>query len=435
MKRTGHVPSIAYTILLPSLFTVLFLFPADHAQSELKAGTARVDITPPVGFHHYAFLGRPAPANVSKNFIGTGTWDIMNTGVHDSIYARVLALSDGRTSFTVVALDLIAFMPETVRSMLPDELRNVLFCSAHNHSAPATVRFIPPVSAYRTPYLDGIEKKIAEAIVSANNTMTPVAVRASGGTVDLSYNKLGGGKGLYLCGAQNPDHIPFEPVDKEVGVIRFDDLKGRPVAVVVNYASHPVVYWSGDKVSGEYPGACTRRVENALGNGALCLFTNGAGGDINPYLSCFQSFQNVETMGNTLADTVLAVCSRMDKPKQRPGKIAFHNETMTFNGIKELDGSTIDAELNVAVIDSDIAIVTGPGEFYVDHQLALKQRSSAPHTFFFGYTNGYLGYFPSKRAWTENWGKGVYEHHKWVEVGAGERLVDRALAIVAADLK
>ncbi len=123
------------------------------------------------------------------------------------------------------------------------------------------------------------------------------------------------------------------------------------------------------------------------------------------------------------------------KAEKATGKIAFHSESMTFKGIKELNGSTIDAELNVAVIDNDIAIVTGPGEFYVDHQLALKKRSPVPHTFFFGYTNGYLGYFPSKRAWTENWGKGVYEHHKWVEVGAGERFIDRALALVTADIK
>lgn len=256
------------------LFGILFSFP-EHASGEMKAGTARVDITPPVGFHHYAFLGRPAPANARKGF--AGSWDGMNTGVHDSIYARVLALSDGRTSFTVVALDLIAFMPETVRAMLPATMRNVLFCSSHNHSAPAVVKFIPPVTAYRTPYLDGIEKKIAKAIVSANRTMIPVALRASEGTVDLSYNKLGGGKALYLCGAQNPNHIPFEPVDKRVGVIRFDDEKGRTLAVIVNYASHPVVYWPGDKVSGEYPGACSRLVEHALGNGAVCLFTNGAG--------------------------------------------------------------------------------------------------------------------------------------------------------------
>ncbi|MHB9029716.1 MAG: hypothetical protein ACYC9O_13195, partial [Candidatus Latescibacterota bacterium] len=65
-------------------------------------------------------------------------------------------------------------------------------------------------------------------------------------------------------------------------------------------------------------------------------------------------------------------------------------------------------------------------------QLDLKRRSPRPNTFFFGYTNGYLGYFPSLRAWKENWGKGVYEHHKWVEVGAGEKLIDRALEVISA---
>jgi hypothetical protein len=356
----------------------------------------------------------------------------MNTGVHDSIYARILALSDGRTSFTVVSLDLIAFMPEGVRKLLPAPLQNVMFCSAHNHAGPAVVKFIPPVTAYRTPYLDAIEKDIAEAVVSANRNMTPVTVRAARGTVDLSYNKLGGGKGLYLCGQSNPGRIPFEPVDKEVGVIRIDDLKGRPLAVLVNYASHPVVYWPGDKVSGEYPGYCSRFVERALGRTVTCLFVNGAGGDINPYDSCLDSYEYPARVGKTLADTVLTVLSRSGGTTQRPGKIVFQTEILTFNGIKEMSGSRLAAELNVAVLNDEIALVSGPGEFYVDYQLDLKRRSPLPATFFFGYTNGYLGYFPTRKAWEENWGKGVYEHHKWVEVGAGERFIDRALELIAA---
>lgn len=410
---------------------ILWSFTSLPASGELLAETARVNITPPAGFHHYAYLGRPKPEDAPKNMIGTGRWDVHNAGVHDAIYARILMLSDGNTTFTIVSLDLIAFMPAGVRKRLPASLRNVLFCATHNHSAPAVVKFVPPVSAYRTPYLKKIENDIAHAIIIARRRLKPVAIRAGKGTVDLSYNKLGGGKGLYLCGESNPNRIPFEPVDKEVGIIRIDDLKGRPVAVLVNYASHPVVYWPGNLVSGEYPGYCSRIVERALGKNAVCLFVNGAGGDINPYDSCLPSEECPKRVGKALADTALAVWSCLGENMEHPGKIAFHTETLVFMGIKEMNGYTLEAELNTAIIGDSIAFVSGPGEFFADFQIDLKRRSPFPSTFFFGYTNGYLGYFPSKRAWDENWGQGVYEHHKWVEIGAGEQFINRALAALA----
>ncbi|MCH8316730.1 MAG: hypothetical protein IIA64_12225 [Planctomycetes bacterium] len=55
----------------------------------------------------------------------------------------------------------------------------------------------------------------------------------------------------------------------------------------------------------------------------------------------------------------------------------------------------------------------------------LKQRSRFQHTFFVGYCNGALGYFPTIQAATEG-GYGAASATR-VEVGAGERLVNRAL--------
>jgi neutral ceramidase len=425
----GFAHRISWISLTVFLFLVFSLPRA--ASGELLAGTAKVNITPPVGIHHYGFLGRPKPYNPPMNLIGAGRWDIENVGVHDSIYARVLALSDGKTEFTIVSLDLIAFFPEKVRTLLPASLQNVLFCSTHNHAGPAVVNFIPPVTAYRTPYLDKIEADIARAIIAAHAKMKPAAIHAGKGTVNLSYNKLGGGKGLYLCGSTNPDRIPFEPVDKEVGVIHIDDANGRPVAVLVNYASHPVVYWPGNLVTGEYPGHCARSVETALGNNAVCLFVNGACGDVDPFDSCLPSVEAPVRVGRSLADTVLAVHARLGKNMQHPSKIAIHTETLVFQGRKEMAGKTMNAELNAAVIGDSIAFVTGPGEFYMDFQLDLKKRSPVANTFFFGYTNGYMGYFPSKRAWDENWGRGIYEHYKWAEIGAGEKFIDRAVAVIS----
>ena len=84
-----------------------------------------------------------------------------------------------------------------------------------------------------------------------------------------------------------------------------------------------------------------------------------------------------------------------------------------------------DAQVNTVVLGDQLAIATFPGEFFVEHQMRLRASSMVPNTLFFGYCNGELGYFPTIRAAAEG-GYGGKEA-TIVEVGAGERLVDRAL--------
>ena len=77
------------------------------------------------------------------------------------------------------------------------------------------------------------------------------------------------------------------------------------------------------------------------------------------------------------------------------------------------------------LIGAEIALATFPGEFFVEHGLWLKKHSKFPHTLFVGYTNDHLRYFPTIKATTEG-GYGAATATQ-VEVGAGERLVSRAL--------
>jgi hypothetical protein len=81
--------------------------------------------------------------------------------------------------------------------------------------------------------------------------------------------------------------------------------------------------------------------------------------------------------------------------------------------------------MSVVLFDDRLAIGFFPGEFFVEHGLRWKRESRAKDTIFAGYTNGALGYFPTIRAAAEG-GYGAIEA-TIVEVGAGERLVSRAL--------
>src|SRR5204863_143653 len=71
--------------------------------------------------------------------------------------------------------------------------------------------------------------------------------------------------------------------------------------------------------------------------------------------------------------------------------------------------------------------MTWPGEPWVDFQTNWRDRCPVPDNFFLGYTNGYFGYFPTIRAAAQG-GYGAANSSTWVEVGAGERMVDHAVA-------
>ncbi len=82
--------------------------------------------------------------------------------------------------------------------------------------------------------------------------------------------------------------------------------------------------------------------------------------------------------------------------------------------------------LTVALLDGEIGLVGASGEFFASHSIRLKQRARLPHVLFFGYANGYHQYFPTIEAAAEG-GYGADPEVSPVEVGAGERMVDRAL--------
>src|SRR5438270_10493166 len=72
------------------LFT-LALTACSHSAEILKAGAAKVDITPPTGFAMWGYGARH---------------DLPSNGVLDPLYARALVLEVGKERIAIVSLDL-----------------------------------------------------------------------------------------------------------------------------------------------------------------------------------------------------------------------------------------------------------------------------------------------------------------------------------------
>ena len=125
------------------------------------------------------------------------------------------------------------------------------------------------------------------------------------------------------------------------------------------------------------------------------------------------------------AEDLLTVHLRWNPDKFRQGLIAQFGP----NVMQEY-GARIQQEMRlpvaVVLINKRIAFMTMPGEPFVDFQIDWRNRCPVPDSFFLGYANGYFGYFPTLRMATLG-GYGAGSATTWVEVGAGERMVNHAL--------
>lgn len=214
--------------------------------------------------------------------------------INDPVYAKVLVMDDGKTKLAIIAMDVTAiggigevgddFLPN-VRVQLEREFQippsHVLVNASHNH---------PPINFLCDRY-EQVERTV-DAVRRAVKSMEPVKVGAGAGYEDrISMNRtlqLKNGK-AWTIRHTNPCPPDSEvesvgPMDPEIGVLRIDRMDGTPLAVVFNFACHPYITVPMGGVTADFPGFSSKVIEDNLGEGAMALFLQGAGGDITSVL-------------------------------------------------------------------------------------------------------------------------------------------------------
>jgi neutral ceramidase len=238
----------------------------------LRAGTAKVDITPAGGEQLWGYEDRVKPA----------------TGALDPLYARVLVLEAGDTRLGLVTLDLgRSFGPPAIQELRDFARRTskiscLLVTASHTHSAPVIAdAYKHGQPAWERTALDRIEHAIGEAAAG----LTEARIGTGTGVAYIGHNRLRvNADGSVSWFERNMTRIPTSPVDPTVTVLRIDRADGSPLAILTNYACHPVIFGSDNlRYSADYPGVMNRVVEGKFDGKALSFFLQGAPGDINPY--------------------------------------------------------------------------------------------------------------------------------------------------------
>ena len=408
----------------------------------LKAGVAKVEITPPLGEKMWGYAARKDPAK----------------GVLDPLYARVLVLEAGEKKLGLVVLDLgRTFGPAQIERLRVSArqasgISYLLVQATHTHSGPVILDEYAEnaVPAWETAALE----KIAKAIDEATNHTVEARLGTGRGIAYIGYNRIRvNPDGTVTMFWRNETRVPTAPVDPTVSVLRVDTAEGKPLAILVNYSCHPVVFGADNlQYSADFPGVMTRAVEQAIGGEPLCFFLQGAPGDINVYDATMPVEQDAvkkrDWAGERLGQEAARVAKSIHTEADAQPSIDFVEDMMTFRLRWDLEkfrqallasfgeefvknfAPRIKPEIPVPVatvlINKRIALMTMPGEPFVEYQINWRDRCPARDAFFLGYANGYDGYFPTIKAASIG-GYGAASATTWLEVGAGERMVDHAI--------
>jgi hypothetical protein len=237
-------------------------FGQEDVEAGVRAGAARIDITPPVE-------ELPAPL----------------TSVHDRIYVRALMVeSDGERAVIAVvevpaiAGDIYDDMVQQISREFDLPAEQVMLGISHTHNS---MRVAPPGTS-PIPSSDSFTARVRsatlEAIRAAQSRLQPARAgyRAGGSSLVLGRNEWHSDQHRYIDGI---DRTGTVPVDQTLGVYEFESLSGEFIAVIINYGITPVVYEiAKTELSGDVPGATSRYVEQALGDEGVAIFTIGAPG-------------------------------------------------------------------------------------------------------------------------------------------------------------
>jgi neutral ceramidase len=368
--------------------------------------------------------------------------------VHDSIYARVVVLEGNGVRLAFVAVDLAIFTSERIVKVCKEKygITQLMLSASHTHSEPQpggkwTFQGNEFVSFYEDKIIDAVGQAVAHrfpAKIAAGHKSFP----------QLGFNRLiqredgharesWFGDSVYT--SENPERIPFGPVDPEVGVIKIEDMNGKPRAILMNYACHADIVCFNYAISADYPGVASRKVEEAFDNKLTCLFIQGAGGNIeslqissrrtgpdDPFKT---DYRPMERTGELLAFQTIKLAKSL-VASENSSSLDLKSDSLAFTG-RFNKSLNININISTIIINKEIVIAACPGELFVQLQLEWKDkmRLAGVKPFLFGYTwsgGKWPGYIADVRSAALG-GYGADQGDNLIQAGAGEAIITRQL--------
>jgi neutral ceramidase len=434
-----------------------------------RAGAATSNITPKTG------------TSINGNM-----QDTKIKGIHDETHARCIVLDDGQTRLAIVVSDLCMISREVLdeakrraSEVTKIPVENMMMSATHTHSGGTACSVFQ--SDPDEDYVKFLSERIADAVIRANNKLTPARIgwgvgyeptqvfnrrwKMKPGTPII--NPFGKTDQVKMNpGIGNPNNLePAGPTDPEVPVISIQSPEGRPIALLANYSLHYVGGTGAGEVSADYYGMFANRMQQMLGANEydtpfVAMMSNGTSGNINnvnfggPPLKPFSPYEKMRTVANVVAAEAYKVyqniqykdwislssqqteislgvrkpapdelvrakdiISKAKKPVMTSMEEIYARETMLIKDYPE-QFSVILQAFRIG----DLAITAVPCEVFVEIGLDIKKKSPFKPTFSISLANGYNGYLPTP----EHHQLGGYEtwraRSSYLEVNASQKI-------------
>lgn len=295
----------------------------------LKAGFARIDVTPPLGSDLSGYFYRRAAK-----------------GVRDNLYLNAVAIGNGEETLVLMAIDYIGIKLDhnikirrliSQRTELPED--HIMLAALHQHTSPCLADPEGRLTALRdAAFVDVLYRKCADAAVMAISDMkdASMSVAALEAAEPIAFVRR------YFTaegGVQtNPNTDVYTltgrcaEADNTMRLVRLSREGANDIAIV-NFSTHPDVV-GGEYISADWPGFTRKYVEEDL-SGVSAIFFTGCQGDSNHYdffkpkaerLKGGDRYTHAKYMGRTVAD---AVCAAWNDTAPVEGDTIFaHNEVL-----------------------------------------------------------------------------------------------------------
>ena len=425
------------------LIAVFYIFSSMSGQTNkssdktvvLRAGIARIDITPDIPVMLYGYASRKTPSE----------------GIHDHLFARAVAFESGGKKLVMVSTDIGSYT-DTLYSVIRKSMtakfglkESEFFLAAiHSHSSPVVSLDLNKMVESNVKYTQSLQQKLLAVVGEALGNLKPVNTGAGVGYSPVGSNR----REMISDGSITLGRNPYGPTDKEVLVFKMTDPNGKPMGAIFDYATHATSLGPDNMmISGDVLGISEQFVEQIIGKDFISQVFAGASGNIDPWYRILPTF-NTENgwipetvlLGTLLGEEVVHVFNDI-KTTGSDGEMTSSIETIQCPR-KKLDEKddelpaldkqeTIPVTITAAHIGNDVAFISFNVEMLTEIGMAIKAGSPFKHTFIITHCNGSSGYLPLSALYKE----GGYEiNSTHFAIGSDEIVIKKALRMLY-DLK
>lgn len=410
----------------------------------MKAGIAKIDITPPLG------------ANLNGYYR-----ERYSDRVIEPLYATALAFSDGVNTALAISLDISEILQrdtDEIRALVADRtgipFEAVFLHCIHTHTAPviSEIRgFFTRDPEYYRQFCDNVCRAAAQAMADLKECTVSIARGKAEGVNFIRRFRMKDGTAVTNPSKDAVDQIdhPLGQADNTVQLVRLQRSGASDIAIV-NFGTHPDDL-GGTGISPDWPGYLRDTLEDALvreadGKGVRVIFFNGAQGDVIPVNRMVPNFKVgvplAKHIGRTLAGAVLSVYTftqpvaadwvfykqnmahvkiakgtpeqvkiakeiqELYLAQESPWKFAFEGypfDLVVARKFLRLEYRESVVPLNIVCVGfGDVVFVGLPGEPFTETGTKIKENSPFTMTIPCCNANGSEGYFPTDEALAEN---------------------------------